>query len=148
AYRAHDLVELVDAIAVPVREHRHVTPGEGRLLVRDRVQRHGWIGNDALAIVASDLAVHIGTVGDLDAFALFALRGCADLCLRLQVYALRLKTAMIDAGINVEVGKPLVDMLGPTFAPPLDHLRAVPVALLLAEPVFIDFAHGEHDMGM
>ena len=41
AHRAHDLVELVDPVAVPVREHRHVAPREGRLLLRDRVQRDG-----------------------------------------------------------------------------------------------------------
>jgi hypothetical protein len=46
AHRAHDLVELVDAVAVPVREHRHVAAREGRLLMRDRVQRHRWIGDD------------------------------------------------------------------------------------------------------
>ena len=37
-HRAHDLVELLDAVAVPVRELRHVAPREGRLLLRDRVQ--------------------------------------------------------------------------------------------------------------
>ena len=50
--------------------------------------------------------------------------------------------------IMEEFGKALVDMLGPTFPPALDHLRAVPVALLLAKPVFIHLAHGEHDVGM
>ena len=39
AHRAHDLVELLDPVAVPVRELRHVAPREGRLLMRDRVQR-------------------------------------------------------------------------------------------------------------
>ena len=55
---------------------------------------------------------------------------------------------MIDARVNVEFGKPLVDMIGPAFPPALDHLRPVPVAHLLAETVFIHAAHGEHHMGM
>ena len=38
AHRAHDLVELLDPVAVPVRELRHVALREGRLLLRDRVQ--------------------------------------------------------------------------------------------------------------
>jgi hypothetical protein len=75
AHRAHDLVELVDAVAVPVREHRHVAAREGRLLMRDRVQRHRWIGDDPRAVVAGDLAVHVRAVGGLDPFALDPLRG-------------------------------------------------------------------------
>ena len=31
--------------------------------MRDRVQRHGWIGNDPRAIVARDLAVQFGAIG-------------------------------------------------------------------------------------
>ena len=38
-HRAHHLVELVDPVAVPVRELRHVALREGRLLMGDRVQR-------------------------------------------------------------------------------------------------------------
>ena len=37
-HRAHDLVELVDPVAVPVRKLRHVALREGRLLLGDRVQ--------------------------------------------------------------------------------------------------------------
>ena len=55
---------------------------------------------------------------------------------------------MIDAGVNVEFGQTLIGKLGPAFAPALDHLRAVPVADLLAEPVLVHAAHGQHDMGM
>ena len=51
AHRAHHGVELVDAVAMPVREHRHVAAREGRLLMRDRVQRHGRIGDDARAVI-------------------------------------------------------------------------------------------------
>ncbi len=54
AHRAHHLVELVDPVAVPVREHRHVTPREGRLLLRDRVERGVRIGDDPRAILAGD----------------------------------------------------------------------------------------------
>ena len=122
-HRAHDCVELLDAVAVPVREHRHVAPREGRLLVRDRVERDGRIGDDPRAVVAGDLAVHFRTVGGLDPFALDALRGCADLALRLQRDALRLQAAMVDARVDVEFGQALVGQLGPAFAPTLDHLR-------------------------
>lgn len=114
----------------------------------DRVQRHRWVGDDALAVVAGDLAVHFRAVGGLDPFTLDPLRRCADLALRLQGDALRLKAAMVDAGVNVEFGQTFVDMLGPAFAPPLHHLRAVPVPHLLAEAVLVHAAHGEHDMGM
>ena len=71
AHRAHHLVELVDPVAVPVRELRHVAPREGRLLMRDRVQPKRRIGDDPRAIAARDLAVHLGAVG-LDPFALDA----------------------------------------------------------------------------
>ena len=137
AHRAHDLVELVDPVAVPVREHRHVAPREGRLLMRDGVERHGGIGDDPRAVVARDLAVHFRAVGGLDPFALDALRGRADLALRLQRDALRLQAAMVDARVDVEFGQPLVGQLGPAFAPTLDHLGAVPVPHLRAEAVFV-----------
>lgn len=42
AHRAHDLVELVDAGAVPMRERR--------LLMRDRVQRDGKIGDQSCIV--------------------------------------------------------------------------------------------------
>ena len=90
AHRAHDLVELVDAVAVPVREHRQIAACESRLLMRDRVQRHTRIGDDARAVVARDLAVHFRAVCHLDPFGFNALRGRADLALRLKADALRL----------------------------------------------------------
>src|SRR5205085_4703550 len=55
------------------------------------------------------------------------LRGRADLALRLQRDALRLKAAMVDARVDVEFGQPLVGQFGPAFAPTLDHLGAVPL---------------------
>jgi hypothetical protein len=50
-YRPYDLVELLDVIAVPMRELRYIAPREGRLLLRDRVQSEGRIGDDPRAIV-------------------------------------------------------------------------------------------------
>ena len=152
AHRAHDLVELLDPVAVPVRELRHVAPREGRLLLRDRVQSKGRIGDDPLAIAARDLAVHFGAVGliafALDAPILDTLSGRADLALRLQCDALRFETPMVDARVDVEFGQALIGDLRPAFAPALDHLRAVPVPHLLAKTVLVYRAHGQHDMGM
>lgn len=148
ADRPHELVELVNAIAVPVRKHRHVAPREGRLLMRDRVQRNGRIGDDPRAVIARDLPVHVRAVGYVQPFALDALRRRADLPLQFKFDPLRLKAAMVDARVDVEFGQPLVDMLGPAFAPTLHHLGAVPVPDFRAETVLVHRAHGEHDMGM
>ena len=148
AHRAHHRVELIDPVAVAVRELRHVAAREGRLLMRDRVQRQIGIRDDPLAIAARDLAVHLRAVG-LEPFALDnAMRGRADLALRLQRDALRLQAAMVDARVDVEFGKPLVGKLGPALAPALHHLRAVPVPHLLAKTVLVHRAHGQHDMRM
>jgi len=44
AHRTHDLVELLDSVAVPVRKLCHVAAREGRLLLSDRVQpRSGFV---------------------------------------------------------------------------------------------------------
>jgi hypothetical protein len=82
AHRTHDPVELLDPFTVPMRKLRHVALRERRLLMRDRVQGDRRIGDDAFAVAACDLAVQFGAVG-LVSFALDALRGCADLVLRL-----------------------------------------------------------------
>ena len=152
AHRAHHLVELVDPVAMPVRELRHVALREGRLLLGDGVQPEGGIGDDPRAIAARDLAVHLGAIGlepfAFDATNLDALGGRADLALRLQRDALRFQTAMIDARVDVEFGQALVGKLGPAFAPALHHLGAVPVPHLLAKAVLVHRAHGQHDMGM
>ena len=55
---------------------------------------------------------------------------------------------MIDPGVDIEFGQALIDMLGPGLAPMLDQLDTVPVAHLGAEAVFVDLAHGQHDMGV
>jgi hypothetical protein len=104
SHRTHHLVELFDPVAMPVRKPRHVTPREGRLLMRDRVQPQTGIRDDPLAIAACDLAVHFCAVGGRDPFALDTLRGCADLALRLQRDPLRLEAAMVDARVDVEFG--------------------------------------------
>jgi len=58
------------------------------LLMRDRVQCDGRIGDNPLAVAPRDLAVHLHAVGGFDPFALDAsgldpLCGRADLALRL-----------------------------------------------------------------
>ena len=86
AHRAHNLVELVDPIAVTMREDSHIPDREGRLLMRDRIQPEGRIGDDPRAIAARDLAVHLGTVGldplARDAPILDTFGGRTDLALR------------------------------------------------------------------
>src|SRR5260370_12244295 len=152
ARRAHDLVELLGAIAVPMRELRHVAAREGRLSPRDRVQPKRRIGDDPRAITAGDLAMHLGAVG-LDPFALDTpyfntFGGRADLALRLQRDTLGFQTAMVDSRVDVEFSQALVGELGPAVAPTLDHRRAVPVPDFLAKAVFVRRAHGQHDMGV
>ncbi len=147
-HRANHVVELVDAVAMPVRELRHVALRERRLLMRDGVQRDRRIGDDAFAVVARDLSVQFDAVGGLGTLALDALRGRADLALRLQCDALALKAAMVDARVDIEFSHALVGKLGPAFAPALDHLGAVPVSDLPAETVFIHRTHGQHDVCM
>src|SRR6266700_1536135 len=100
AHRAHDLIELVETVAVPMRELRQIALREGRLLLGDRVQPKGRIHDDPRAVAARDLAVHLGAVG-LDSFALDALifdtfGGRTDLALRLQRNALCFEAAMVD----------------------------------------------------
>src|SRR6516225_6451059 len=75
AHRTYHLVELIDPIAVPMRELRHVALRKGRLLLRDGVQCDGRIGDNPLAIAACDLALQFGAVGGLHTPALDALRG-------------------------------------------------------------------------
>ena len=77
--------------------------------------------------------------------------GWTDLVLRLKADALCLKTAMIDARIDIEFGKALVHVIGTALAPSLDKFGAVPLADFRAEARFAivaddDFAHREHDM--
>jgi hypothetical protein len=141
AHRAHDLVELVDPIAVTMREDSHIPACEGRLLMRDRVQPEGRIGDDPRSIAARDLPVQFGAVGllafALDAPILNTSGGRSDLALRLQCDALRFETAMVDARVNVEFGQSLIGKFGPALTPALDHLGAVPVSHLWAKTVLV-----------
>jgi hypothetical protein len=130
-----------------MHEHGKVAAREGGLAVRDRVERDIGIGDDPLAVALRDGAVFLDPFGLKPAHA-HARSGGADLVLRLQRNALRLQAAVIDPRIDIEFGKALVDMIGPALAPLLDQLGLVPLAHLRAEPVFADFAHGEHDMGV
>ena len=88
------------------------------------------------AVAARDLAVNLGAIR-LDPFTLDTLRGRTDLALRLQRDALRLKAAMVDARVDVEFGQALIGKFGPTFAPALHHLRAVPVPHFWAKTVLV-----------
>jgi len=144
-HRAHHLVELVLAVAVPERELRQVAPRERRLLPRDTVERDFRIGDDLLAILARDPRM---ILDPLRLKALFGHTRCRwpDLVLRLQVDPLCLQGAMIYAGINIQLGKPLVDMVRPCLAPPLQQLGSVPLADLLPEPFPVHLAHRQHDM--
>src|SRR3546814_16664724 len=60
----------------------------------------------------------------------YARRGGADLVLRLQCNALRLKAAMIDPRVDVALGKRAVHMIGPALAPLLAQRGLVPFAHL------------------
>jgi hypothetical protein len=147
ANRAHRAVELLFPGRVAMHERRHVAPRERGLAVRDRVQRHRWVGNDPLAVPARDLAVILDPFGLKPALA-HALRGGTDLILRLKLDPLRFKAAMVDAGVYIEFCQPRVNMIRPPLAPLLDKLRAVPVTDLGAESILANLAHVEHDMGM
>src|SRR3546814_18353378 len=77
----------------------------------------------------------------------------ADLVLRCEADARRIEAAMIDARVDIERGKALVDMDTPALAPLLDLRRRVPRADLRTEPGFAtfaddDLAHRQHDMGV
>src|SRR5579863_8515038 len=111
-HRAYDVVELVDAVAMTMRELRQITVREGRLLLGDRVQPKGGISDDPRTIAARDLAVHLGAVG-LGPFVLNAMGWGADLALRLKCDALCFKAAMVDARVDVEFGQALIGELGP-----------------------------------
>ncbi|MFX6972934.1 hypothetical protein ABTH74_19300, partial [Acinetobacter baumannii] len=70
---------------MPVRELRQVALREGRLLVRNRVQPKGGIGDNPRAIATRNLAVQLGAVGfdlcAIDAPKLDPFGGRADLAL-------------------------------------------------------------------
>ena len=147
AHRAHRGVELLLPVTVTMNENRHIAAGECRLLVVDSIEGDTRFRDDSLAIAPRDLAVILDPFGFQVALA-HALRGRANLVLRFKIDTLSFQRTMIDARIDIEFGKTLVDVIGPALTPLLDQLRAVPVAHLRAEPVAAHLAHGEHDMGM
>ena len=55
---------------------------------------------------------------------------------------------MINPRVDIELGKPAIDVLGPGFAPVGQELGLVPLTHLGAEAVFPNFAHPQHHMGM
>jgi hypothetical protein len=85
---AHRLIELFLPVRVAMHEHGKVAFGECRLLVGDRVQGDTRLRDDAFAVPLRDLAVILDPLGLKPALA-HALRGRADLVLRLKVDALR-----------------------------------------------------------
>src|SRR3546814_9585104 len=90
-YGRHHCIELVLPIAMPMHEHREVAIGERRWLVRDRVQRETWTGEQFVAIGSGDLAVLVHAL-TVEARHRHARGGRADLVLRLEIDALRVQT--------------------------------------------------------
>src|SRR3546814_18792105 len=70
-----------------------------------------------------------------------------DLMLGFKVGALRLQRPVIYAGVYIQLGQPLVDMIGPGHAPFLQQRRAVTLAHLLAEALRATLAHRQHEFG-
>jgi len=124
-----------------MHENGKVAVGEGGLAVRNRIERDIGISNDPLTIALCNSAMFLDALGLKPAPA-DTRGGGADLVLRFEADTLRFKAAMIDAGVDIELRQPLVDMLGPAFAPLLDQRLLVPLAHLRAEAVLSDFAHG------
>src|SRR3546814_8839873 len=132
----------------PPRSTLTSTPFPYTTLFRsDAVERDRRVGDDLLAILARDPRM---VLDPLRLKPLFGHTRCRrpDLVLGFKVDALRLQGAMIYAGINIQLGKPLVDMVRPCLAPPLHQLDAVPVADLLPAPLHVPLAHRPHDMGV
>src|SRR3546814_4146480 len=98
-----------------------------------------------LAILARDPGMVLDPLGLKPLFG-HPRRRRPDLVLRLKVDPLRLQRAMIYAGINIQLGQALVDVIGPRLAPFLQERRAVPLAHLLAEALRPYLAHRQHDM--
>ena len=63
AHRIVGGIELIFAVAMPVNEGGKIAPGEGRLLVGDRIQRQRRVGDDPLTIALGNRAVFLDTLG-------------------------------------------------------------------------------------
>src|SRR3546814_9703199 len=118
---------------LPVRTH--AVP-QRRSSDLEAVERDRRVGDDLLAILARDPRM---VLDPLRLKPLFGHTRCRRpaLVLGFKVDALRLQGAMIYAGINIQLGNPLVDMVRPCLAPPLQQLGAVPVANLLPAPLTV-----------
>src|SRR3546814_10639206 len=77
SHRAHHLVELILAVAVPERELRQVAPGERRLLAGDCVQCDFRPGDDLLAVLARDTGMVLDPLGDRKSIRLNSSHYCA-----------------------------------------------------------------------
>ena len=113
---AHDLIELVQAVRMAMREHGQVAQGERGLLVSDRVQRYGRIGDDLGTIFPRNLAMFVQPVGFKTLFG-HSRGGRADLMLGLQLNALIFEGAMIDPRLDPQYGQAFVRMFGPGLTP-------------------------------
>ena len=147
AHRRDHLIVLLLPFAVAMHEHREVAGGEGCLSLRDRVERDTGIGQNLLAIAPRDLDM-LGKPLGLQPLRVHPRRGGADLVLGFEVDSLSVQTAMIDTRIDIEFGKPGIDVTGPALAPLFEQRGCIPVPDLGAEAVLVDRARRQHDMSM
>jgi hypothetical protein len=56
--------------------------------------------------------------------------------------------SMVNPGVMSRPLQGVVCVLPPLIAPLLQHLLFVPVAVLLTESIFVNVAHGQHDVGV
>lgn len=138
-HRRHDAIEVFLTFTVAMHEHRQVARAEGCLAVGDRVDRQRRVRQHFFAIGASD-GVMLFEPLQRQTLRGHARRSRSDLVLRFEVNPLCLERAVIDARIDIELGEPLIDVLGPPFAPFLQEIGPIALAVLLAKPVLIDLA--------
>src|SRR3546814_20019026 len=110
-----------------MHEHCHIALRERRLMVGDRIERDARFRNDAFAVALRDRAM-IFDPFDFETALPHARCGGTDLILRFEGDALRFQTAVIDARIDVEFGKPPIDLIRPPLTPLLDTFGSVPVS--------------------
>src|SRR3546814_9065436 len=99
-----------------MHEHCHIALRERRLMVGERIERDARFRNDAFAVALRDRAM-IFDPFDFETALPHARCGGTDLNLRFEGDALRFQTAVIDARIDVEFGKPPLDLIRPTLTP-------------------------------
>ncbi len=123
-----------------MHELGEIAIGKRGLLVRDGIERDAGVFEDLLAIASGDGKMLFQPLAH-QAFLRHARGGRADLVLRLEVNALGLQAAVIDPRIDIELGQPAIDVLGPGFAPVVQELDLIPLAHLGTEAIFSNFAH-------